>query len=138
MRWRAVKCEFNGIRFDSQGERDCYQYLNLLQGEGKIRDLQVHSTTILLPGITHKTDFKFYDVTLRCMGWAEFKGIETDRWRIIKKLWALFGPGPLKIYKQHRNSKTIIQTEEILPNCQLGEGPYCTQDIGSGKTQRRH
>lgn len=31
--------------------------------------------------------------------WVEAKGAETATWRIKRKLWTYYGPGPLEIYK---------------------------------------
>jgi hypothetical protein len=134
-KYRAVKCEMDGIRFDSLGERECYTILKLLQGANKIKDLRVHVTTHLLPRISHKTDFCFFDIQKQCLVWAEFKGMETERWRVIKKLWSLFGPGPLRVFKQIRHR--ISQVEEIrpVPTGLLGPERYCLR-CGQKKIQR--
>jgi hypothetical protein len=40
--------------------------------------------------------------------------VETERWRIIRKLWQHFGPGPLHVVRCARGVCTV--TETIWPN----------------------
>ena len=75
---------------------------------------------LTLAKIPCKIDFS-YDVPsempdgilfTRC--WAEAKGAETERWRIIKKLWRFYGPGELSIWVAGRNGEPYLQ-ETIRP-----------------------
>jgi len=42
--------------------------------------------------------------------WVEFKGFETASWRIKRKLWLHYGPGPLEIYKKGNNGVKLTET----------------------------
>lgn len=112
-KYNAKRSEYAGRSFASQGERDCYCYLKLLEKEGELKDLYCQVTTPLTAGITHKTDFKYFDVKLQEPVWAEYKGFEDQRWRDIRKLWKYYGPGVLRIYKG--KGLRIYCTETIRP-----------------------
>jgi hypothetical protein len=47
-KYHNIKCEFNGIPFDSQAERDYYIYLYSLEQSGEIENLQCQVTFGLL------------------------------------------------------------------------------------------
>ena len=49
-KYRAKKCEYDGIKFDSQKERDRYIELKLLEKGGAIRDLQLQVPFVLQDG----------------------------------------------------------------------------------------
>jgi hypothetical protein len=114
-KYNAVRSESpDGRSFHSKGERDCYEYLRLLERAGEIDSIESQVTTHLTAGITHKTDFKYWDNKLGETVWAEFKGMEDQRWRDIRKLWKCYGPGRLKVYKGR--GTRIYCYEEIIPD----------------------
>jgi len=43
--------------------------------------------------------------------WIEFKGFETPLWRLKRRLWMFYGPGPLHVYKMGRGR---IYLDEII------------------------
>jgi hypothetical protein len=43
----------------------------------------------------------------------EAKGHEGDRWRIVRKLWQHYGPGPLHVFKDAGG--ILLETEVIIP-----------------------
>jgi hypothetical protein len=45
---------------------------------------------------------------------AESKGVETERYRMLKKLWTVYGPGTLRIFKADRRGNPV-QVEVIVP-----------------------
>ena len=49
-KYGAKKCEYDGIKFDSQKERDRYIELKLLEKGGAIRDLQLQVPFVLQDG----------------------------------------------------------------------------------------
>lgn len=112
-RFNAVRAQYAGRSFASQAERDCFKLLELMERAGEIKDIQCQVTTPLTAGITHRTDFKYFDCKLGETVWGEYKGFEDQRWRDIRKLWKVYGPGRLRVYKG-RGFK-IICTEEIIP-----------------------
>jgi len=109
-KYRAIRT--NG--FTSKGEHDCYQMLKLREKAGEITDIECQVTSELTAGITHKTDFKVWDRTIHEFVFIEFKGFEDHRWLLIKKLWKVYGPGRLQIYKG--KGLRMILVEEIIPS----------------------
>ena len=99
--------------FASRAEFQCFQLLKLRERAGEIKDIQCQVTSPLTAGITHKTDFKFFDIQRNAYVWAEYKGFEDARWRMIRKLWKEHGPGVLEIYKGA--GLRISCTETITP-----------------------
>lgn len=112
-KYGAIRVQAHGRSFASKGERDCYQMLLLMEKAGEIDSIECQVTTHLTAGITHKTDFKVWDLKLGENVWVEYKGFECDRWRIIKKLWKEFGPGRLQVYKGY--GLKMKMTDEIIP-----------------------
>lgn len=97
----------------SQGERDCAEsYLQPLLKTRLIRDLEYQVPVLLTEAkLRWVLDFKFYDNEIQEEVWADFKGFETERWMILKKLWPHYGPGLLRIYKGSGSRMRI--SEEI-------------------------
>lgn len=69
-KYRNIRCEYKGIKFDSKKERDYYLFLIQLKKEGKITDLQLQvrftvadeiefSKGIVFPKITYVADFTY-------------------------------------------------------------------------------
>ena len=93
---------------------ECYQLLKLLERAGNIKITAVQTQTQITPEITHRTDFLVFDLRLGEPVWVEYKGFQTERWRIIKKLWKSHGPGLLRIYSGYGLK---MHCEEIRPKC---------------------
>jgi Protein of unknown function (DUF1064) len=103
----------DGYSFASKGERNCYEVLKLMEKSGEIKILQTQAQVELLPGINYKADFKIFDNKDQEIVWIEFKGFETEVWKLKRKLWKFFGPGRLRVYKGY--GLRITQTEELIP-----------------------
>lgn len=119
--WRRTKAKFGAVRtevagrsFASKGEAACYEYLNLLHKDGQIGTImsQVH-VRLSAAQIVYVADFSFWCNQAKCQVWAEYKGFETPEWRLKRRLWKFYGPGPLRIYKGSRLRMKL--TEEIIP-----------------------
>lgn len=109
---RAV--DRNGRMYDSTGERDYGEELMLLEQAGAITNLEAQPRIELERGIFYKADFAWTEPSgLRV--WADFKGISSERFRLICKLWALHGPGPLRIVQRRSKREGFRVTREILP-----------------------
>lgn len=113
-KYNAKKVVIDGITFDSIAEGDCYMHLKLLERAQEVRDIECHQKTPLIAGITHKTDFKYFDVKRNQTVYGEYKGYEGQRWRDIHKLWIHCGPGILRVYKGRGNR--IYCEKEIIPD----------------------
>lgn len=103
-----------GRSFASKGERDCWEMLKLMERAGEIDSIECQVTSHLTAGITHKTDFRYWDLKKGERVWAEYKGLVDQRWRDIKKLWKLYGPGRLKVFQGY--GLRVFCTEEIIPD----------------------
>ena len=103
-----------GRSFASKGERDCYAMLKLREKAGEIDSIECQVTTQLTAGLTHKTDFKYWDLKRGETIWCEYKGFVDQRWRDIKKLWKFYGPGPLRVYCGYGLRMRLL--DEIIPD----------------------
>jgi len=127
-KYNAVRSRSSdGRSFHSKGERDCYEMLKHMEKEGAIWDLECQVTTKLTAGITHKTDFKCWDIKRNEPLWIEYKGFEDQRWRLIKKLWKFYGPGRLEIWAGYEWKMRLIETiipgpRQDIPNFQKQDG----------------
>lgn len=103
-----------GRSFQSNGEANCYLWLEHLQTLGEITELQTQvSCHLTLARILYIADFKFFDCKTGEWVYGDFKGFETDVWRIKRRLWKYYGLGPLRVYKGTKGGITL--TEEIRP-----------------------
>lgn len=117
MKWHkygAKRTIINGESFPSQLEANVVSYHRMLEKEGKIKDFTRKATVRWDSiGISYKPDGKYTCIASFNSVWIEAKGMETDRWRMIKKIWKHIGPGKLEIYKA--NSRGIYLAETIEP-----------------------
>jgi len=113
-KYGAKRTELAGRSFSSAGEASCYQYLQAMVQSGEIRDLEAQVTVYLTRArVEMRPDFRFIDVATGRVIYAEFKGFETDAWRIKRRLWSEYGPAPLRVYKGRGRSLRMV--EEITP-----------------------
>ncbi len=113
-KYKTKRTESHGRSFASRGESDCYQMLQLMEKAGEIEVLQCQDHVYLTDAkITYIVDFRILDKTLSRMVWVEYKGFETPEWRLKRRLWKFYGPGPLRIYKGY--GLRVTMTEEIIP-----------------------
>lgn len=107
------KTQRDGRSFASKLEAELYDLLRLRELAGEIQFLkcqvQVHLTDAR---IIYKPDFSYLNLVKNRNEWAEGKGFETPEWRIKRRLWMHYGPGPLLVYKK---SGTLFLAEEIIP-----------------------
>lgn len=97
-KYNAVKTEMGGVVFDSKKEANRYRELELLERAGKIKELERQKRFILQDGfinnkkervrpISYIADFFYYDVKLKQYVVMDAKGVETEVFRIKKKLF---------------------------------------------------
>ncbi len=111
--------------FDSAAEMRYGDHLFARQCNGEIRDLEFQVNVPLVIGGVRlglsRVDFKYYEHRWRGQQreqwvWDEFKGFETDVWKLKKKLWAAGGgPGMLRVTKANKNRSLPYTFEEIWP-----------------------
>ena len=113
-KYGAKRSEFAGRSFASRLERDTFALLSLMEKNGAIRDLRCQVQVLLSAAqIIYRPDFAFFDCEKQQDTWAEAKGFETSDWKIKLKLWRAYGPGPLWIFRAHRNGPQL--TEVVTP-----------------------
>jgi hypothetical protein len=89
----------DGIRFDSQFECKIYAELKLLYGKAVECQPKVYLTR---SKILFKPDFKVGNT------YHEAKGYETASYRLKRRLWACYGPGPLIIHFISGETETVV------------------------------
>lgn len=98
--------------FPSQGEATAFIYFRELERAGKIKELTRYpSVRLTKASIAYKPDWSYIDLKTGEKRYVDFKGVETDRFKMIKKLWAYYGPGVLEIVK----GKGFMVAEAIRP-----------------------
>lgn len=116
-KYKAKRTTINGKSFPSQLEANLYATLLRLEEKKEIKDLQLQDSVLLVDAkkpinrIRCKIDFKATHCVSDMPVWFEAKGIETDRWRLVKKLWRAFGPGRLEVWKG--SGKSLFLAEVI-------------------------
>lgn len=96
--------------FDSAGEAERAGQLRLLVMAGEIADLQMQKSVHVCAGVCWNVDFMYREVETGEVWIEEFKGVEDNRYRVIKKLWAVYGEHPLKITKKVSGKIKVVET----------------------------
>lgn len=102
--------------FQSKAEKSLYQLLWLRQRAGEIRNLKCQVQVYLTEAkILYKPDFYFEqnDHGEWKERWSEMKGFETAVWKIKRRLWMFYGPGPLDIWKLNRSGIFFSETIDV-------------------------
>jgi len=113
----AKKCEYDGHKFDSQGERDYYKHLLTKYAK---EDIVAHPPKVsLIPTMSWKLDFYITSEDR----YIDFKGMETKDFKEKLKVWKAFGPTVL----------TVAVTTPIIKYHEEDYGPglYCWKAISS-------
>lgn len=97
-KYNAVPTICDGVRFDSRAESFRFRELKLLEIQGEIKDLKAHPKFELQPAfvdragkkqqaIVYEADFSYFDRAVGHTVIEEVKGVETQAWRIKKRLF---------------------------------------------------
>lgn len=106
-----AKPKLYGYTFDSGLERDVYL---MLKDSPDYTEVQVKDHVYLTRArILLIADFKITELS-GAERWIEAKGFETPEWRIKRRLWKHYGPGPLEIWKR-QGKKGLVLHETIIP-----------------------
>lgn len=117
-KYNNVRTRLDGRSFASKGESDCYLMLKLLEKAGEIvLEKCQHTIYLSAARIAYIVDFKIIDLKTNRDVWVEYKGFETTDWRLKKRLWKHYGPGPLQIYKGYGLKMRMV--EEVVPQGRL-------------------
>lgn len=103
-----------GFSFSSKLEASLYDYLALMEKNGEISDITLQPHVMLTEAkIKMIPDFKARHLKMGQDVYFEAKGYETDVWRIKRKLWTVYGPSALFVYRG--SYKKLELTEVIIP-----------------------
>jgi len=118
-KYKAIKSDYGGYSFASKCEAGLFQLLKLIEKAGEISNIQVQDHVYLTDArICMIPDFKILNTLTKESEWYEAKGFETTDYRIKRKLWTVYGPGKLHVYKCR--GTTPYLHEVIIP-----EGSKC-------------
>lgn len=102
--------ELAGRSFASGLERQRAGELVVLLRAGLITDLVFQPRVLLTDAeISYHPDFAYHEKGRPV--YEETKGYETDRWRIIRKLWAHYGPAPLRVLVRGHGDRIVLKEE---------------------------
>ena len=117
-KFHAVPAEWEGRRYASTAERDYRAVLAWREMAGEVRNIEEQPRVELEPGIFYKPDFQLEEKN-GSGGWRlayhEVKGMETERFRLICKLWRLHGKAPLRVVKRAGRRAHFCTVREIYP-----------------------
>jgi len=120
-KYKAKKQNFAGRSFDSKGEASLMTLLMLRQRAGEFVEIQQQDSVYLTDArILYRPDFKCTKPDESFL-WVEFKGFETRDWRIKRRLWIHYGPGPLEIWKGSYSASKLH--EIIIPKTNIIKSP---------------
>lgn len=124
-KWRAKPVTIDGVRYASRTEARwiCGRLLEVRAGVLKSVTLQPRYQ---LGDIAYRADAEVLDAQGNL--WAEeVKGIETERFRLVRRLWPKYGPWPLHVIKRRGRGWEI----EVLPGRAAGINPAVNEHGGS-------
>lgn len=100
--------------FPSKLEASVYQLLLLREKAKEISEIKRQVRVELTDAcIATKVDFSFTENSTGQTVFCEAKGVETERWNLIKRLWRFYGAGPLEIFKGTYMRPQLVET--IIP-----------------------
>jgi hypothetical protein len=114
-KYKSKRVSYDYHSFASKFEASVYNWLKLREKNGEIHSIKCQETIYLtLAQIVYKPDFSFITNDSKQKIWAEAKGFETAEWRIKRKLWIYYGPGPLEIYKGSHDNFRLSETLFVI------------------------
>jgi hypothetical protein len=94
-----IRVSYDGHSFASKLEAAVYFQLKILLMAGEIEILSFQPRVHLTDArILYIPDFKCRNLKTNEIYFVEAKGFETTDWKIKKRLWEKYGPGPLHIW----------------------------------------
>lgn len=111
-KYKNIKCECDGYKFDSKKEMARYTQLAYLVKIGEIKDLELQpkfqlvgadGENLIIEGnlcksgkprrtkMTYSADFKYYDIVNQCEIIEDVKGFKTDVYKIKKAIMQTMG-----------------------------------------------
>ena len=111
-KYNAKKAYVDGIKFDSQAEADFYLELKTFESVGAIKLLKLQPKVYLTKArILYKPDFLILENGKEY--YIDVKGMETQGFKLKKRLWEHYGPGALRIIKRKGKGFYLDKTIEL-------------------------
>lgn len=115
----GTRCEgaTTGKSYPSLIERDYHELLLIRERVGEVKDVEYQPSYTLIAGIKYKADFKYTDVETGVTIVVDTKGnLLGERFRMVMKLWAEKGPGPLHVVKRKKsNDLRFYVWKKVIP-----------------------
>jgi hypothetical protein len=110
-KYNAKRVSHAGYSFASKLESGLFDLLKLFEASQRIKDIKVQQTIYLTEArIRYIADFSVFDLERNELVFWEAKGVETPEWRLKLKLYKVYGPAPLNIFRGHE-----IPIELVIP-----------------------
>lgn len=112
----AQRTVYNGVTYDSKAEAEWARNLDIALRGGAIHCWLRQVTVPLVPktseskGVSVRVDFQVFTGPGRCY-FDEVKGVETDKFKIVKELWCERGPCEMRV----RTKKGKTWFCEVVP-----------------------
>lgn len=114
---RKKSNKYGAVRSGGKGsklEHSVFQILQFREKAKEITDLRSQHTVILTNAKIHwACDFSFTDCKTGELVYAEAKGVTTERYGIVEKLWRFYGPARLEVWRGHWKQPYLHET--IIP-----------------------
>lgn len=104
-KYHAKKTEYDGIVYDSIAEARYAQSLDLMVISNEVTFWLRQVNVRLGKDFATKVDFLVFERD--AVYFVEVKGVETSRWRLIKRLWGKYGPLSMKVVKGGRTVEVL-------------------------------
>lgn len=109
-KYKNVRCEVDGIKFDSKAEAEYYALAKLCERNGTLKILDIQPKVYMTRArILYKPDFKIDEGGK--IVFIDVKGKRTTAFQIKKRLWRYYGEGTLRLVQQ--NGFTFDVLEEV-------------------------
>ena len=114
-KFHATPQRREGRFFASACEADYVAEVRVRERSGEVADVELQPKVTLVAGITYKPDVVFTDTATGVRKWIEVKGVVSDRFRLVMKLWRYSGPGLLVVVKRKSKRSGFQTVREIMP-----------------------
>lgn len=91
----------DGRNFPSELQADVYSFLKALEACGELSEIEHEVVAYLTDAeVSWRVDFRVYDHRLGERVWVEAKGVWQPEQLVKLKLWRVYGPGRLRVFKR--------------------------------------
>lgn len=109
-KYGAQKVTVGRETYDSKGEHEMHGTLTLMERGGLLRDILHHPPAVdITRFVNYKPDFRYFEIKRGTIVYVDFKGLMTERFKVIKNLWKEFGKVPLQIWVKVGGRITMIE-----------------------------